>query len=74
MAMLKRAFVRYEHEELKPGTSGISIGHAIDQRILEAMQKDETLQEVSIYFEPDEWNTMAREFRQDQQPGGKQRK
>lgn len=58
MANMKVAIVEYEHTSITRGEHGGSIGHFIDARIADALQKHENVQEVSVYFEEQEWNAM----------------
>lgn len=58
MAMMKRAFVTYEHDPLDMSgiTEGaVSFGQLVDTSIGQALVDGKTLQSISFEFEPDDW-------------------
>jgi hypothetical protein len=62
MPMLKTSFIQYDHTPLTPKPDGImSYGMAVDQAIGQALESGKEIQTLEVYFEPSEWNELARE-------------
>ena len=51
-----------EYESVEIGKGDLSLGSLVDQKIESALANGETLQEITLNIDPDEWLMFRRDF------------